>query len=216
MPPVTCQARRAVAHRNTRGVAAMLDEILLEFGGVGSIAVTVALADDPRPFLIKGDQVARDRLSFVGIASKQRRIAAATKHRGEFPAQIEAVTHRDVHSLAGLWAVRVAGITSNEDARVTCFGLFVLQIVKPVCQALTDLIDRPPDNVFHLEIIGAKDLLCSADQILFGDVAVAHPLAFAKGFHLDIDARHISAFTRDDQQRSACICVHRFARRHSL
>ena len=205
MLPFASQVRRAVAHRNTCRVTAMLDKILLEFGGVGGIAVAIALADDPRPFLVEGDQVAGDLLAFLGIASKQRRIAAAAQHRGEFPAQIETVTHRDVHALAGLRAVCVAGIARDEDPRMACSGLAILQVVEPVGQALPDFIDGPPDNVLHLKIIGAENLLRGADQVLFGDIAIAHPFAFAEGLHLDIDPRHISAFARDDQQRSARI-----------
>ena len=88
---------------------------------------------------------------------------------------------------------------------MACSGLAILQVVEPVGQALPDFIDGPPDNVLHLKIIGAENLLRGADQVLFRDISIAHPFAFAEGLYLDIDSRHISAFARNDQQRSARI-----------
>ena len=205
MAAVTCQRGRFIAHGHAGGVAAMLDEILLEFRGVAVIAAAVAFADDAGPFLIEGDQVPGDLLAFFGIATQKRDVALSAKDRGKFPAKVEAVTHRHIHTLAGLRTVGMAGVAGDEYPWVAGGCLVACQVVEPVGQPLPDFINGPPDNILHIEFIGFEDALRRPDQVRLGDVAVAHPLAFAKRFHLDIDSRHITAFARDDQKRAAMI-----------
>ena len=179
----------------------MLDKIFLECWCV--TAAFIALADDPRPFLVKVDQGLCDVLALVRIASQQVRCAASPKNRYELPAQIEAVPHRDIHSLAGLRAVGVAGVSGNEDPRMALIHIVALKVVEPVGQALTDFIDRPPDGLLNLEGIGMEDRLCRPDEIGGIDIPAARALALGKSFHLDVDTGQIAAFARNDQKRAA-------------
>ena len=126
---------------------------------------------------------------------------------GQLPAQIEAVTHRHIHPLTGLRAVRVAGVTRNENRGQGSVGIFVC-IVEFVGQPLANLVDRPPDRVFHFKFMWPEDLLRGGNQILEADIAVANTFTFAKGFHLDIDAGHIAAFARNDQQGTTASCLY--------
>ena len=90
-PSRSCKLRGIVAHRNAGRVSPVLDKIFLECRCV--TAALIALADDPRPFLVKIDQCLRDVLALLRIASQQVRRAASLKHRYELPAKIEAVPH---------------------------------------------------------------------------------------------------------------------------
>ena len=49
-------------------------------------------------------------------------------------------------------------------------------VVELVAQALADLVDRPPGNLFHVESMGLEDPPRRRDQIVGRDVAVRDPL----------------------------------------
>ena len=88
------------------------------------------------------------------------------EHRGELPAEVERVLHRHVHALAGLGAVRVAGVAGDEDARQAGPGLLRGHVVEPVGDALADLVDREPRHVPHLERVRAQHPLRDLDDLL--------------------------------------------------
>ena len=103
------QRARAVARRQPRGVAALAGELGLHLLGVlppapGASGSSTGWADERRPEAVEIDQLLRDRLALGRVGVQQRSGRTALEHRGELPAEVEAVLHRDVHPLAGLGA----------------------------------------------------------------------------------------------------------------
>ena len=72
----------------------------------------------------------------------------AFEHLPELPTEVEAVLHRDVHTLPGLGAVGVARVACDEHARHLGLLHGIVELVgEPVC----NLIDAVPRSVFHIE-----------------------------------------------------------------
>src|SRR5581483_12463222 len=89
------EKRRSIMRGRARGVAAILDKIALGLLGIGALG----RCEDRGPFAVEIDQLLRDRLALRRIGVEEKRRAAPAQHRGELPAEIEGVLHRDVHAL---------------------------------------------------------------------------------------------------------------------
>ena len=116
------------------------------------------------PLAIEVDQLLGDGLAFVRIAVQDFRRAAPAHDRRQFPSQIEAVLHGDVHALAGFRAVRVAGVAGYEHAREAVLRLVLRHVVELVAKPLADLVDRPPRDLLHLQSVGMQDPPRRRDQ----------------------------------------------------
>ena len=200
----TTDDRGAVAGLDPRSEAELLREIALQFRGIDAVAVGVRgvpgwRAEHRGELAIEVDQLVRNRASFVGIGAQKLGRGEAAQNRGEFPAEIESILHRDVHSLAGLGAVSVAGITGDEDAGVDAGSRIVRNIVEPVAQALPDLVDRPPGDLLHVKAVGVEDATGGGDKALRGDVEARDALVLGELVEFDIDTEHVSALARNDQ-----------------
>ena len=120
--------RRRVMRRDAGRVAARLHEIGLKLRGIDAAEFRVVRIlrrrrHDLRPLLVEVDEALRDRVALDGVGAQQVRLGASLEHGAELPAEVEGVLHRDVHALAGLGAVRVAGVAGDEDARQAGAGL---------------------------------------------------------------------------------------------
>ena len=93
----------------------------------------------------------------------------------------------------------MAGITGDEDAGMDAGSCIVRYVVKPVAQALPDLVDRPPSDLLHVKDVGMKDATGGGDKVLSGDVKARGALVLGELVELDIDAEHVSALARNDQ-----------------
>ena len=112
---------RGIVCRDAGCITARLDEIGLKFCGVDTAPLRMRRIlrrrrDDLRPFLVEVDETLGDRVAFGGVGTKQLRFGASLKNRGELPTEVERVLYGDVHSLAGLCAVRVTSVAGDEDA----------------------------------------------------------------------------------------------------
>ncbi|MGY3292139.1 hypothetical protein ACVWWP_005206 [Bradyrhizobium sp. LM3.6] len=94
----------------------------------------------------------------------------------------------------------MAGIAGDEDARQTRVDLGLRHVVELVGQALADLVDRPPRDLLHLKCMRLQYPLRLGDHVIGGDVAIGDALAGVELGELDIEADHVAAFARDDQQ----------------
>ena len=99
------------------------------------------------------------------------RCATLAQDRSQFPTKIEAILHRDIHALTGFRAVRVAGIAGDEHAR-QARSVLLRHVIELVAQALADLIDRPPGDLFHVELMRLENPPRRRDQIVGGDIAI--------------------------------------------
>ena len=143
--------RRRVVRRDAGRVATRLHEVGLELGRIDAAEFRVVRIlrrrrHDLRPFLVEVDEALGDRVALDGVGAQQFRLGTSLEHRSELPAEVEGVLHRDVHALAGLRAVRVAGIAGDEDARQAGCGLVRGDIVEAVGDALADLVHREPHH----------------------------------------------------------------------
>jgi hypothetical protein len=82
-----------------------------------------------------------DPLALLGVGIKELRSGDAAQDGAELPTQVKRVRHRDVHPLAGLRAVGVAGVAGDEHPGEAPARLLDTDVVELVAQALTDLID---------------------------------------------------------------------------
>ena len=94
--------------------------------------------------------------------------------------------------------MRVAGVAGDEHARQARCDVLFGHVIELVAQALADLVDRPPRDLFHVERIGLENAPRRRDQIVDGDVAIRDSFAGVELVHLDIQANEIAAFARDD------------------
>ena len=177
---------RTVVGRGPRGVAAMPDEIVLGFGCVRALVVALCGGEDLGPFAVEVDQLLRNRLPFRRVAVQKLRSAALAQDGSKLPSEIEGVLHRDVHALARLRAVGVAGVAGDEYPRQTFRDVVFRHVVELVAKPLADLIDRPPRNLFHVERIGLENAPRSRDQVIGREVAIGNPLAGIELVELDI------------------------------
>ena len=80
----------------------------------------------------------------------------------------------------------------------TWSGTDAFHVVELVAQALADLVDRPPGDLFHVERIGVEDTPGARDHVVDRDIPVGDAFARIELVHLDIDAEQIAALARDD------------------
>src|SRR5690606_19142589 len=118
---------------------------------------------------------------------------------GQLPTQVERILHGDIHALPRLRAMRVAGITGDEDARLQLADLLFRYIIEPITEPLANLIDRPPGDLFYIQRIRVQDALCRCDQVIRCDVPARNPLAFGQLVEFDIEPEQVSALARNDQ-----------------
>ena len=137
-------------------------------------------ADDARPLVVELHQALGRGAPLAGVAVQQGWVGAAGQHRDQLPAQVEGVAHRHVHALAGLGAVRVAGVAGQHHARRAGGHLVLGHVVELVGQAVADLVDRPPDHLLHVEREGAEDALGLGDDVLGAHAAVGDALVLAQ------------------------------------
>ena len=196
--------RRRVVRRDAGRVAPRHDEISLKLRGIDAAEFRVVRIlrrrrHDLRPFLVKVDEALRDRVTLDGVGAKQVRFGAPFEDGGEFPTEVVRVLHRYVHALAGLGAVRVAGVAGNEHARQARSGLVRRDIVETVGDALADLIDREPDHVPHVERVRAEHALRGLDDLFLRDSHGRLRGCRVDLAEIDIEPHHVAALARDEQ-----------------
>src|SRR5436190_1485198 len=72
---------------------------------------------DLRPLLVEVDEALSDGVALAVVGAQELRLRSPAEDGNELPAEVVRVLHGDVHALAGLGAVRVAGVPRDEDAR---------------------------------------------------------------------------------------------------
>ena len=140
-----------------------------------------------------------DGLPFLGVGVQQLRPGRPAQHGRQLPAEVPGVGHRHVHALAGLGAVGVAGVAGDEHPRQPGGHLLRRHVVELVAQALADLVDRPPPDVFDLERVRVQDPVRDLGQLLRGDAPVLEHLLVGDLVELDVEPDEVSALPRDDQ-----------------
>ena len=138
-------------------------------------------------------------MTLDGIAAKQIRFGAFFENRNELPAEVERVLHRNVHALAGLGAVRVAGVARDEDARQARSSVLRRDIVEPVGNALANLVHREPHHVFHVERIGAQHALRGLDHLLLGVVTEGFAVVRVNLAEVHVEPHQVAALAGDQQ-----------------
>ena len=174
--------RGTVAGRGSCRVAPVPHKVALRLGRIEPFA----RCQQGGPFAVEVDQFLGDGLTFRRIAVQEAGCAALLQHRRQLPSEIEAVLHRHVHALARFRAVGVAGVAGDEHTRQTFRDIAFRHVIELVAQALADLIDRPPRNLFHVERIGLENAPRSRDQVIGREVAIGNPLAGIELVELDI------------------------------
>ena len=121
--------------------------------------------------------------------------ALAAQHRCQLPPQIKRIAHRYIHPLSCFGAVGMARVPGNKHPRIRT----VLRIIKTVAQALADLVDRPPNDLFHVQLIRGHDPPCCCDQLILGDILMRYPLVRVQFVQFDIKPHQIPALAGDNQ-----------------
>ena len=189
--------------------------IVLDRRAAGELEVGLELADDARlflafalglgggrrhdagPLVVGVDQALGFGQALLGVAAQQAGVGTALQHVHQLPAQVEGVLHRDVHALAGLGRMGVAGVAGGEHARVAVRALG--HVVKLVGDAVADVVDRPPDDLLHVQRIGFDDAVGGRDHVVLGELLAGGLFAFLELVEFHVHAEHIAAFARQDQ-----------------
>ena len=113
-------------------------------GGVG--------AEHLGELAVEVDELLGDLLPLVRVGVQQFGLGPALQHRGQLPAQVPGVVHGHVHALAGLGAVRVAGVAGDEHPRQAGVGISAAGTSSNLsAQSLADLVHRPPADVLDVD-----------------------------------------------------------------
>jgi hypothetical protein len=80
--------------------------------------------------------------------------------------------------------------------------LFLGHIVELVAEALADLVDGPPGDVFDVQRVRMNDPPCGRDQLLGRDVPGRQVLIGVELVELDVEADQVAALARDDEDVS--------------
>ena len=185
------------------GGAACELQVFLELANDARLLGPVALGlrgrrrHDPGPLVVGLHQALGLGQSLFGIAAQQAGIGPPLQNMHQFPAQVEGVLHRHVHALPGLGRMGVASIPRSEDAWVAVFALWY--IVKFVRDAVTDVIDGPPDHLLHVERIRLDDPVGRSNHVFLRELAMGGFFVGAEFVQFDIHAEHVAPLARQDQ-----------------
>jgi hypothetical protein len=73
-------------------------------------------------------------------------------------------------------------------------------VIEPVAEPLSDLIDGPPRDFFHLQCVGPQNALRARDQMVGRDRVIGHALVWIELVELDVHSNQIAALARDDEK----------------
>ena len=85
----------------------------------------------------------------------------------QFPAQIKGIPHGHIHALSCLGAVGVTGVARHKNAGRARANFVFWHVIKAVGQSVADLINGPPNHLFHIQRMGMQNALCFGDDVLF-------------------------------------------------
>ena len=102
----------------------------------------------------------------------------------------------------------VAGVAGQHHAGKACGHFGFGHIVELVGQAVPDLVDRPPDHLFHIQLERAEDALCLGNDVVGVHAAVGRALVFAQVVELHIQAHQMAAFARQHHQDAVALRAH--------
>ena len=88
---------------------------------------------------VEGDQLLGDVLALGVVGGEDARLATALQDQGQLPGQVVCVLHADVHALARLGRVCVAGVAEEEDV--------LAGVGEGGAQALRDAVPADPVDV---------------------------------------------------------------------
>ena len=196
--------RWRVLRRHPGRVAARHDEIALQLRRVDTAGLRMRRvlrrrAHDLRPFLVEVDQALRDGVPLRRVGAQQFGLGTPLEHGGELPAEIVGVLHGHVHALAGLGAVRVAGVAGNEHARQAGPGLIRRDVVEPVGDALPHLVDGEPRHASHVERVRVEHTLGGLDDLVLRDEPERIAVGRVDLTEVDVEPHHVAALPRDQQ-----------------
>src|ERR1700683_5518489 len=93
----------------------------------------------------------------------------------------------------------VAGIASDKHGGQPRRDLILGRVVKLVGQALANLVDRPPGDLFHLKRERVENPPRLRNQVVEGGIAACDPLADVEVRQLDIKGEEKSPLSGDDK-----------------
>src|SRR5699024_4548468 len=135
--------------------------------------------------------------------------AAAAEHVPQLPCEVEAVLHRDVHALAGLGGVGVAGVPGDEHARGAGAALGVQHVVEAVGEAVAHLVDAVPGHVPHLDRVRVEDFVGLGDDGLERGAPHGPAVVLGDGAEVHVHADEVPALARDEQDAAAVVGLDR-------
>ena len=146
-----------------------------------------------RPFAVEVDEVLRGWLSLAVVGGQELLRRAAVEDVAELPPDIEAILHGDVHALAGLGGVGMAGVAGEEDARV------LIVVVEGIDEAVPHLVHGVPSDHLDVDEVGRVDLVSLLDDLLNRGGADLVVVILGHDAKVDVDAAEVTALTRDVQ-----------------
>ena len=95
----------------------------------------------------------------------------------------------------------VAGIPGQHHARCLLADLVGRDIVERIRQAMSDLVDRMPDHLLHIEGIGLQDPLRLGNDVVDAEATIRSALFIAEPIEFDIEPNQIATLARQQQDR---------------
>ena len=88
----------------------------------------------------------------------------------QLPSKIERILHRHIHTLTGFGRVGVARIACSKYTWVAVYT--ISHVIKSVGDAVTNVVDRPPHHLFHIQRIGPDDAIGRSDHVVLRQLAM--------------------------------------------
>jgi hypothetical protein len=124
--------------------------------------------------VIERDQILCDTPPLGLIGLQNGWISDTLHHQSQLPAEVIAILHRNIHTLASLGRVCMYSISSQEYAAL---------VMEVLADSLADLVCRPPVAVFVCELVWCDNLLRRGDDGFRCDLGSVRP---ATGVGLDL------------------------------
>ncbi len=134
---------------------------------------------------------------------QQGRIRVTGEDLADLPAKIEAILNRHVHALAGLCRVGVAGVASYENSWVLFVFLTIVDVVKLVGHPVTDFVDGPPGNVFHINSVWMQDCVGVANDFVQRSLPNGTTIVRVHRTKIHVEANQVATFAWNEQDGAA-------------
>ena len=139
------------------------------------------------------------------VGLQQGLIAAAFEHLPDLPREVPPILNGDVHALAGLGGVGVAGIARDEDPRCQVGILLSGHIVEALGHSVADLVVAVPGHLANIDRVGVQDAVRPLDGLLSGGRHDPLAVLVVRALQGDVEPGQETSFARNEQDGAVLV-----------